>query len=147
MLFRPQSKPQKETLDSIVWESTRILSEARADQMTLFKLLADGDVDGLSFSYVRSDGGYEKVLMFPKLIDHFIYDLQDAVIAFCNDLYIFNDDHFAGPIDHGQLIMELIQTRRIVRIEDAARESGKFKPKARETVPWGHHNQCARIIT
>ena len=76
--------------------------------MTLFKLLADRDVASLAGSNIRFDGGHQQVFMLPKLVDHFIHDLQHAVITLRDDPRTLDDNHLAGTIDLGQFISERI---------------------------------------
>ena len=124
-----------------------IFPRTRANQMPLPKFLTNRDIAGLTGADIGLNGGYEQILMFLEFIDHFIHDLQYAVIALRDDPYILDDNHLAGTINLGQLISERIQTRCIVCIEYAAGKPSKFVIETVEDFPGRKYNQSTRTIT
>ncbi len=81
--------------------ATTIASGTGTNQMTLPEFLADRDVTHLTGADIRFNGRYQQVFVLPKLIDHFIHNLQYAVIALRHDSYIIDNDHLAGTINLG----------------------------------------------
>ena len=101
-----QPRIEKDQLTGVA--ATNIFSSAGTNQMALFEFLTDRDVTHLSGTDIRFNGRYQQVFVFPEFIYHFIYNLQYAVIALCDDPYILDDNHLAGTVNLGQFISERI---------------------------------------
>ncbi len=83
--------------------------------------------------------------MLPEFVNNCIINFQYAIISRYINAYIVDYNYFAGAVNKGKLISELVKPCNVIGISNSTRESCKFIKETIKCVSRGYHNQgrCA----